>query len=126
MTQQTHNISRAAALKKLKNASRALYAMAILCFFLGIVSALFAQTASESALLLLVLGLFGSVYLGLGLLIKRKSKAALIVAVVLSSLTFLSGVVSIFQGGSVGGIFLPMAVLSQLEPGFKAMEQLKR
>lgn len=123
MSQQLPAETKTTVIKKITSAYRALFAVGILCLFIGgIATAFLSQPGAGIVAVFLIV--FGLVYMCLGAMVKRRSMTALIIATILTVLNILSAILTTIQSGSPASIFLPAALLSQLYPAFSAMKEL--
>lgn len=123
MTTQIQQISESR--KKLVSAYRAVYAVGVLCLFLGILLLITGNRVPDYLIVGIGLSGFGLLYLVLGFFVQRKSKIALGIAVVLMSLNALTAIYNTIQTGKPFGLAIPMLFLSQTIEGFKAIQVLK-
>ena len=120
MSQQVPTIDRTEAIKKLSAASRTLFLLGVLALFIGgLVFALAAQ--ADYAVLSLIMIIVGGMYFFLGVMIRRRSIVALVIATVLVGLNLLASLLTI----APGGILFSIGVLSQLIPAVAAIKTLK-
>lgn len=126
MSQSAPTNSSTVALGKIKVAYRALYAVGILCFFIGGIAAAFtSQGGAIAGVIAVLMILFGALYIFLGVMIKRRSTVALIVAIVVMILNVITGVFNMIQTGSPASLFFPIGVLIALCPAYGAMKEIK-
>lgn len=125
MTQCIKQTANQAALKKVKAAARALYAISILCCFIGGIMFVARGQNAEVVVIAALLIIFGVLYGFLGRMVSRQSKMALIAATVLMGLNIASGIFSALQSGTPFALILPVAALTQLWPAFSALKELR-
>ena len=127
MTQKSKPSPKGTARQKLAAAYRAIYAIAALSLFIGLLLAIIGPNIPEGAILTASFLIFGFLYLLLGWLVqKRKSMVALGIAVAIMGLNLLGTIYNTFQGKSPAGIFLSALFLSQTVGGFEAIKELKK
>lgn len=117
--------SRSASHSQLASAYRAIYAIAVLSIFLGLLAILFSDKAPGGIALAILFFAFGALYLLLGFFVQRKSMIALGIAVAFMALNALAGLYNLLQTGSITGLIVPAVFLSQTWQGFKAIQELK-
>lgn len=126
MSQLTPTNSNTVALGKIKVAYRALYTVGIICFFIGGIAAAFISRGGAVAGIIAVLMiLFGALYIFLGVMVKRRSTVALIVAIVIMILNVVTGIFNMIQTGSPVSLFFPIGLLIALCPAYGAMKEIK-
>lgn len=123
MTTEIQQISESR--KKLASAYRAVYAIGVLCLFIGILILIAGNRLPDYLILGIGLSGFGFLYLVLGFFVQRKSTIALGIAVGLMSLNALTAIYNLIQTGKPFGLAIPMIFLSQTIEGFKAIQLLK-
>lgn len=127
MSQSTTANSDISALQKIESAYRALYAIGILCLFIGgIASALaLADDRTGIGIVAALMLIFGALYFLLGRMVKGKSTTALVIAMVIMVLNIITGIVNTVHSGSFVTLALPVGMLYVLYPAYGAIQELK-
>ena len=127
MAQKSKETQKPTAQQKLAAAYRAIYAIAVLSLFIGLLLALIGANVPDRGILATSFFVIGLLYVWLGWLVqKRKSTVALSIAVAMMGLNLVGAIYDTFQGKPPAGILISALFLSQTLGGFEAIKELKK
>jgi uncharacterized membrane protein HdeD (DUF308 family) len=126
MNQESKNGTTPSLRKSLNQASLAIYLVGVLSLLLGLLALkLGSKVENSTALAIGFLG-FGGLHLILGALVQRRSKPALVTAMVFMALNLVAGIYNISTTGKPTGLFVPLIFFSQTWPAFQALQELEK